>query len=76
MLTPTPDSKRLGKRIRVARHVAGLSLDEVSLRTGLNKGHLSRIEHGVIVNLPVSTLKRIAKAIRILPMALMDDRAA
>ncbi|HEY7355147.1 MAG TPA: helix-turn-helix transcriptional regulator, partial [Ktedonobacterales bacterium] len=37
---------RWGHMLRLARQVAGLSLQEVANRSGLSKGYLSKLESG------------------------------
>lgn len=39
-------AKRLGMRLREARHEQGLSTREVARRSGLNQSQVQRIEHG------------------------------
>jgi len=76
MAQMTEASKRLGRRIREARHARQLTLEQVAALTGRNAGQISRIERGRIPHLPVSTLWNIAKALGVKPGALLNDRAA
>jgi transcriptional regulator with XRE-family HTH domain len=48
--------------LKQERERAGLSLADVSDRTGLDKGMLSRLENGKILNPTLSTLYRVAGA--------------
>ncbi len=48
------------KRIREER---GLSLTDVSERSGMDRGMLSRLENGKILNPTISTLWRVAEAL-------------
>jgi ribosome-binding protein aMBF1 (putative translation factor) len=49
--------------LKKAREAAGLSLAELSARTGIDKAALSRIESGQNINPTVSTLCRYAQAL-------------
>ena len=77
---PMPDadknSIRLGRRIREVRHERGWSLAQLAALTGKDKGNLSRIENGRLPNIPLPTLRSIAKALRVSPGSLLNDRAA
>lgn len=62
--TPTSLSLRLGAKISKLRRAKGLTQGQVEELVGLHPGHLSRIEHGVI--LPgLETLAAIAKVFEI-----------
>jgi transcriptional regulator with XRE-family HTH domain len=54
-----------GRLLRLARQVAGLSLTELSARTGLSKGYLSKLESGHITarNPSRATLAALARAL-------------
>jgi ribosome-binding protein aMBF1 (putative translation factor) len=49
--------------LRQARETTGLSLDEVALRSGIDKAQLSRLENGKVHDPRPSTLSRYALAI-------------
>jgi ribosome-binding protein aMBF1 (putative translation factor) len=51
------------RSLRQARESAGLSLDEVSGRSGIDKAQLSRLENGKVPDPRSSTLARYARAI-------------
>ncbi len=51
-----------GDRIRTAREWKGFSIDEVSLKTGIEKEHLVQVERGDVV-LPLGLLIKVAKAL-------------
>jgi transcriptional regulator with XRE-family HTH domain len=57
--------KDWGRLLRLARQVAGLSLSELSARTGLSKGYLSKLESGHITaqNPSRATLAALARAL-------------
>jgi transcriptional regulator with XRE-family HTH domain len=54
-----------GRLLRTARQVAGLSLAELSVRTGLSKGYLSKLESGAVgaANPSRATLAALARAL-------------
>jgi ribosome-binding protein aMBF1 (putative translation factor) len=51
------------RSLREARESAGLSLDEVASRSGIDKAQLSRLENGRVADPRPSTLSRYALAI-------------
>ena len=51
------------RSLRRARESAGLSLDEVASRSGIDKAQLSRLENGKVPDPRPSTLLRYARAI-------------
>ena len=64
------------RSLRHARESAGLSLDEVASRSGIDKAQLSRLENGKVPDPRSSTLVRYARAIgKRLAMSLDDVRS-
>jgi transcriptional regulator with XRE-family HTH domain len=61
----------VGKNLRAARKKLGLSQVEVSQRSGVEQGEVSRIERG-IRDPQVSTLKKLAAAVEVPPGRLLD----
>lgn len=61
----------VGGNIRVARESSGLNLHELARLSGISAPALSRIETGKR-DLRVSTLYRIAAALRVEPRTLID----
>jgi len=65
-ITPTQTLKKergvLGERIRTAREMRGLSLDDISSRTGIDAATLNRIELNEMVP-PLGQLIRLGKAL-------------
>jgi len=51
------------RSLRQERESAGLSLDEVASRSGIDKAQLSRLENGKVLDPRSSTLSRYARAI-------------
>jgi transcriptional regulator with XRE-family HTH domain len=63
-MTPakTSEKEALGKRIRTIREMRGLSLDDISSRTGIDSDTLNRIESTEILP-PLGQLIRLGKAL-------------
>jgi transcriptional regulator with XRE-family HTH domain len=61
----------LGKNLRAARKKLELSQIEVSERSGVEQGEISRIERG-IRDPQVSTLEKLAAAVELPPGRLLD----
>jgi len=61
----------LGKNLRAARKKLDLSQSEVSQRSGVEQGEVSRIERG-IRDPQVSTLEKLAAAVEVPPGRLLD----
>ena len=61
----------LGKNLRAARKKLDLSQIEVSQRSGVEQGEVSRIERG-IRDPQVSTLEKLAAAVEVPPGRLLD----
>jgi ribosome-binding protein aMBF1 (putative translation factor) len=55
--------ERFIQSLRQSRESAGLSLDEVAVRSGIDKAQLSRLENGKVPDPRSSTLARYARAI-------------
>jgi len=66
-----PELARLGARIRAARDARGLNLHELARLSGISAPALSLIENGKR-DLRITSLHRIADALRISPGALLD----
>lgn len=65
----------IGRRIREARGAQGLSLDQLARLTGISAPALSLIETAKR-DARITTLARIARALRIPLSDLLDDRGA
>lgn len=61
--------RRVGRAVRRTRCDLGLTLDEISDRSGISKGALSKIENGG--NLTVHTLACIAESMQVGPGELL-----
>ena len=61
----------LGKNLRAARKKLGLTQEEVSERSGVQAGEVSRIERGKR-DPQVSTVEKLAKAVETTPGRLLD----
>ncbi|WP_454762188.1 helix-turn-helix domain-containing protein [Caulobacter segnis] len=65
----------LGARIRKTRKTLGLSLNQVARLSGISAPALSLVENGRR-DLRLTSLHRIAEALRIAPADLLSDRSA
>ena len=65
----------VGKRIRASRKKQGLSLQELSLLSGISSPALSLIETGKR-DVRVTTLAKIASALRARPSTLLENETA
>ena len=61
----------LGKNLRSTRKKLGLTQEQVSERSGVQAGEISRIETGKR-DPQVSTIERLAKALDVPPGRLLD----
>lgn len=61
----------LGKNLRAARKKLELTQEEVSERSGVQAGEVSRIEQGKR-DPKVSTLEKLAAAVEVAPGRLLD----
>ncbi len=61
------------QRLRAVREAHGLSLKDVSIKAGVDKGQLSKIERG-IQRPTVETLARICRAIELTDQAVTIER--
>lgn len=55
------------ERLSEAMERRGMSLSELSRRTGINKGQLSRYRNGINKNLSEETIRSIAEALNVSP---------
>lgn len=64
----------LGAFIKSRREMEGLSLEEVSIKTGINKTHLSRIENEDTTSyrLDVKTMKKLAEVLNVSYVQLFE----
>jgi transcriptional regulator with XRE-family HTH domain len=65
----------LGRNLRAARERLGLTQEQVSERSGVQPGEVSRIERGMR-DPKVSTLKRLADAVEVEPGDLLRPPSA
>jgi transcriptional regulator with XRE-family HTH domain len=57
-------SKKLGKRLKMAREDKGLSQEKLAFNAGLNRAYIGYIERGER-NPSIKTMGKIAKALKI-----------
>jgi len=66
----TSKPSRIGEHIREFRESAGMSLEDLSSKTGIAVPNLSRLEHGKHSPM-IETLQKIARALDVPPSALL-----
>ena len=75
----TPFTLAFGARMRALRQELGMSLAQLSEKTGIGKGNLSTIENGFAA-ITIETIERIAKGLDLPPFMLLafpdDDELA
>ena len=62
----------MGLRLRAARRRADLTQEELAALSGVDRGYISRAEHGA--NITVLTLWHLARALKMHAAELLDDR--
>lgn len=67
---------RLFLELKGLREAQGLSLNDVRLRTGMDRAALSKLENGVRSNCTVETLVRYAQAVGKRLVVLLEDEGA
>lgn len=64
--------KIFGRNIQKYRNKKGLTIKELSLRTGITERQLKRIELGIAKRVNVSHIFKVAKGLEILPHELCE----
>lgn len=64
-----------GEKIRRLRKEKGLTQEELGNEVGLQKAAINKYETGIVVNIKRARLDRIAKALGVNPVWLMDDNS-
>lgn len=72
------------QRLLISRRDLGLNQDDLALKTGVSQSTISRIERGVVEDIPVTIIEALAKALGVRPEylagwsddALGEDRPA
>lgn len=60
----------IGEKIRTAREQKGLTQEELGLRCGTSKQTIFKYENGIITNIPLDRLERIAEVLEVDPVYL------
>jgi transcriptional regulator with XRE-family HTH domain len=63
--------QRFGKNVRRIRHAAGLSQEELALRSGLDRSFVGQVERGER-NISLTNIYRLATALKIEPSVLLE----
>lgn len=66
----------IGSRIRKIRKAAGLSLAELGQRTGIDRTQLSKMENDIFDLPAIHRVRRIAKALDVMPDDIVLGHAA
>lgn len=61
----------IGSRIKELRTLNGLSQEELGKRVGVQRAAINKYETGVVENIPIKTIERIAKALDVSPTYLV-----
>lgn len=72
------NSKEIGKRIKISREAASMSLNDVALKLGVNKSTILRYENGETSKVKAPIIEELAAVLRVSPHYLMgwtDDPA-
>lgn len=62
----------IGDRIRYYRELAGLTMEELAKKAGVQKSAINKYEKGVVTNIPIKRVVLIADALGVEPVALTD----
>jgi len=65
-------AKRLGKKIKLARVEKDMSQSNLAHTTGIDSGHIGKIERGEL-NITIVTLFRLAEALGCSPSLLLPE---
>jgi len=62
----------IGDRIRYYRELAGLTMEELAKKTGVQKSAINKYEKGVVTNIPINRVVLIADALGVEPVDLTE----
>jgi transcriptional regulator with XRE-family HTH domain len=68
------DKMTTGEKIRLIRKKKGLTQEDLGNMIGVQKAAINKYETGIVVNLKRDTIAKLAKALDVSPVWLMDDR--
>lgn len=66
---------RMGEKIKLLRKQKGLTQQELGDKLGVKLQTISKYENGVVVNIKMETLEKMAKLFDVSPSDLLDDVA-
>ena len=64
-------SKTIGERIKYLRVLADMSQEELGNRVGVQRAAINKYEKGMVTNIPISTIEKIAKTFDVSPTYLV-----
>jgi transcriptional regulator with XRE-family HTH domain len=70
-MTSTPAQKKFGKNVQHYRKEAGLTQEQLSELSGLDRGYISGVERGVR-NPAIANIEKLAKALKTKPSQLFE----
>ena len=62
-----------GEKIRALRKAIGMTQEELGEKIGVQKAAINKYETGLVVNLKRGTIHKLAKALGVSPVYLLDD---
>ena len=60
-------SKTIGERIKYLRVLADMSQEELGNRVGVQRAAINKYEKGMVTNIPIATIEKIAKTFDVSP---------
>jgi repressor LexA len=66
---------QIGKKIKEARNIKGMTQEELGQIVGVQKSAIAKYESGRIVNIKRSTLQKIASALNMRPSELIFEES-
>lgn len=67
---------KIGENIRQLREAADMSQDDLAVKCGLKRQTIHKYEHGIITNIPLSTIAEIAEVLNTTPQYILGWEVA
>ena len=61
-----------GERIRYYREQAGLTMEQLAKKIGVQNSAINKYEKGIVTNIPIDKIKKIAAALNVIPQQLVE----
>jgi transcriptional regulator with XRE-family HTH domain len=65
------DMSEIGERIKYLRSLHQMSQEELGLRVGVQRAAINKYETGVVVNIPIHTIEKLASVLDVSPTYLV-----